>query len=928
MFVETKESWDNVEISSSEANKFTKDQVFVHSETLPTEKGLFFKWDYDGDIGFVYGADGYGICGGEFTVWEEALPDNYADYIYIEKSSSYRLCEVRNIVGTDYAIAETYDGAFGNLPVTRIDSMVFENCNNLQNLTIPTSVIKICTYAFRGCTDLNVTYLGTKEQWEYIVKEESWRYGNAENVFDVVHCSDGDIEYSSSTSKSYNLNYEYDAATDSYIVIGVNDSYWKWDGVMSIPYYYNDGLYGVKPVRSIKDEAFKDNKKITMLIIAANIEEIGVGAFENCVNLMYVCFVSNSKMQVLSERVFAGCGALQEIYFGQNNSLSTIKTDAFNGCAELSTIELSSITKIEDDAFCGCSISTAYVGADEDWNSIEISESEKSVFSKAQIYFYSENEPEERGFFWKWDKNRFGFDDSEWRDPSLWLEYYPYGHTTYYYIEKTSSYGLGRVYNLTGTEYSVSETYDGSYGNLPVTEISSNAFYNSSSVSSIIIPTSVVSIKSEAFSGLTNVTITYLGTKAKWEYEVKKAIGWKIGCEINSIIHCSDGDYTMEEEVTIDVEDCPIITSDTGICYAYYAPLDGYVVTGLYRWDYSVIIDGSNGCLYLPEKFDDGTHGEKAVVAIKERSFAANKNIRRVIIPASVKYIGYRAFYNCNRLYYVIFADDSELTTLSESAFEGCKTLAGVSFGKGSKLQKIKSNAFAGGLIAQIFLPKTLKGIAADAFGDDAAIDIVFYEGTQADWQNVIMSDEYRQKFAKTEFAYYLADQSSEEEGLFWTIEGTRTIGDSVISNVTPLPPKGYIMYERGVLIFELYYLEEETGGKAPELYYEIAKGYWAFIQTGGLGESELSDSYVIPEKRDGWCGELSVTALSADFSAATESISLTVPVTIKYIVMKFGENGATVTYLGTMSQWHAIEKQINIGSSVTIHCSDGDIEI
>ena len=736
------------------------------------------------------------------------------------------------------------------------------------------------------------------------------------------------------------ITYEYDASSDSYVVVTVDDLYLanhgigSMNGMLDIPNNYNDGYHGVKPVRAIRDGAFRNNEKITMLIIAANVEEIGVGTFENCKNLMFVSFFNNSKVQVLSERVFAGCGQLTDVYFGQNNSLTTIKTDAFNGCGKLAAIELSSVTKIEDDAFCGCSINKVYVEAEEEWNNIEISESEKSVFRNAQIYFYSENAPEERGFFWKWGKEPFNLNVSEWRWPSLWDKYYPYGYTTYYYIEKTSSYGLSRVYNLTGTEYSISETYDGSYGNLTVTEISSNAFYNSSSVSSIIIPTSVVSIKSVAFSGLTNVTITYLGTKAKWEYEVKKAIGWKIGCEINSIIHCSDGDFLMEEEVTIDVEDCPIITSDTGICYAYYAPLDGYVVTGLNGWDYSVIIDGSNGCLYLPEKFDDGTHGEKAVVAIKEWAFASNRNIRRVIIPASVKCIGYRAFYNCNSLYYVVFADDSKLITLSESAFEGCKTLAGVLFGKGSKLQKIKSNAFAGCLILQIFLPKTLKGIAADAFGDDAAIDIVFYEGTQADWQNVIMSDEYRQKFAKTEFAYYLADQSSEEKGLFWAIEGTTTIGDSVISNGTLLSerlPKGYIKYDHGSLILRLYFLEEGTGGKylpELELYYEMAKGYIAFIQIGELGEGKLSDSYVIPEKRDGWCGELSVTALSADFSAATESISLTVPVTIKYISMEFGKNGATVTYLGTMSQWRAIEKQIHIGSSVTIHCSDGDIEI
>ena len=727
------------------------------------------------------------------------------------------------------------------------------------------------------------------------------------------------------------ITYEYDASSDSYVVVTVDDLYLanhgigSVNGMLDIPNNYNDGYHGVKPVRAIRDGAFRNNEKITMLIIAANVEEIGVGTFENCKNLMFVSFFNNSKVQVLSERVFAGCGQLTDVYFGQNNSLTTIKTDAFNGCGKLAAIELSSVTKIEDDAFCGCSINKVYVEAEEEWNNIEISESEKSVFRNAQIYFYSENAPEERGFFWKWGKEPFNLNVSEWRWPSLWDKYYPYGYTTYYYIEKTSSYGLSRVYNLTGTEYSISETYDGSYGNLTVTEISSNAFYNSSSVSSIIIPTSVVSIKSVAFSGLTNVTITYLGTKAKWEYEVKKAIGWKIGCEINSIIHCSDGDFLMEEEVTIDVEDCPIITSDTGICYAYYAPLDGYVVTGLNGWDYSVIIDGSNGCLYLPEKFDDGTHGEKAVVAIKEWAFASNRNIRRVIIPASVKCIGYRAFYNCNSLYYVVFADDSKLITLSESAFEGCKTLAGVLFGKGSKLQKIKSNAFAGCLISQIFLPKTLKGIAADAFGDDAAIDIVFYEGTQADWQNVIMSDEYRQKFAKTGFYYYR--QSTSDKGFFWTYTDPEVKQDSgTISSPNMLEeniPDDTISFYRGVFLAQLQ-MAEGISSEDEKYFLDIVSGYTAEIG------STFSGDCVIPEKYDGWSGELSISFIIINSRA--KLTSLTIPMSVKGISGSLSlSNLESITFLGTMEEWGAIRKSVGLfedSSVAVIHCSDGDIKI
>ena len=50
-----------------------------------------------------------------------------------------------------------------------IASYAFENCSNLESVTIPTSVTSINSYAFKDCSGLTtVNYRGTEEQWNAI----------------------------------------------------------------------------------------------------------------------------------------------------------------------------------------------------------------------------------------------------------------------------------------------------------------------------------------------------------------------------------------------------------------------------------------------------------------------------------------------------------------------------------------------------------------------------------------------------------------------------------------------------------------------------------------------------------------------------------------------------------------------------------------
>ena len=81
--------------------------------------------------------------------------------------------------------------------VTRIESATFDNCSSLASRTIPESVTSIGQWAFRGCSSLtNITYKGTKEQWNNINKsiaEVDGKVDWCDSTLKTITCTDGVI---------------------------------------------------------------------------------------------------------------------------------------------------------------------------------------------------------------------------------------------------------------------------------------------------------------------------------------------------------------------------------------------------------------------------------------------------------------------------------------------------------------------------------------------------------------------------------------------------------------------------------------------------------------------------------------------------------------------------------------------------------------
>lgn len=142
----------------------------------------------------------------------DELPEGY---LVGAKCTSYEIPEnITSIGGSAFAYTQLKSVVIPKR-VEHLNPHVFENCGNLEKVVLPDNLITIGDYAFfgcirligieipdrvtwigdkvfYGCKDLNsIKFQGTKQQWNKIRKEDSWRSVSA---IEEVKCSDGVID--------------------------------------------------------------------------------------------------------------------------------------------------------------------------------------------------------------------------------------------------------------------------------------------------------------------------------------------------------------------------------------------------------------------------------------------------------------------------------------------------------------------------------------------------------------------------------------------------------------------------------------------------------------------------------------------------------------------------------------------------------------
>jgi hypothetical protein len=341
---------------------------------------------------------------------------------------------------------------------------------------------------------------------------------------------------------------------------------------------------------------------ITSLSIPMNCIEIGDYAFSSCKNLANVYFRCGLLTRI-GECAFENCTAIDNVEFYDDKSSVTMAGP--DGISYAATLK-SNLTRIEKDAFVGCS----------EINRIKIP---KSVTWIGQCAF----------------KNNSDLD----ADTTCMLDNYGW-----FYTDGTDMSGGTHIY-----EYSLNNS---PLGNKTAEYLTSTYVdYNWYKLDQMPAPTVTTyerTINIRDYTLIANKALICVGTDDPIEFEMSNG---SLAVTLDDL-RPADGDNYIKVAVTSE----GLIPSD----YTEIGPITVSALTYEEEEDYLVVTGPGTE---MPKSLRiSGTHGDKLVKKIAAAAFQNNSTLTELIIENGIKYIGERAFNSCSSLTSVTFEDSEKIT--------------------------------------------------------------------------------------------------------------------------------------------------------------------------------------------------------------------------------------------------------------------------
>ena len=443
------------------------------------EDGIYYDWD------FSSGSTELEVTYISYDP-SEGVETNYSGNIVIPSTVKY--------YGRDY-------------PVTSIGDYAFYNCNDLESITIPSSVKRI-GYAAFYCDNTDAPILSINissiKDWCEITTDGIGRpyrlYLNGDMVTELnipsgitsikdeafTNCCNITsiiIPEGVTSIGDYAFAFAYGGGMSCSVTIPsslVSIGYYAFTGIYCDAIYISDLSAwcnisdNYSGLQSYSHSLFLNEVEITNLIIPNDVSSIRRNAFEHCTSLTSVT-IPNS-VTTIGPSAFYDCSSLTSITIP--NSVTSIGDNAFCNCSGLAEITIpNSVTSIGGYVFCGCYGLT----------SITIPNSVTNIGG---------------GVF---------LDCSRLTSVTIGNSVTTIGDQAFSRCSSLTTITIPNSVKSIGDAafYSCSRLTSVTIGS-SVTTIGHSAFYDCSSLTSITIPNSVTSIGYDAFngcSGLTSVTI-------------------------------------------------------------------------------------------------------------------------------------------------------------------------------------------------------------------------------------------------------------------------------------------------------------------------------------------------------------------------------------------------------------------------------------
>ena len=635
------------------------------------------------------------------------LPTTYAGALVIPDTiEGYTVTSIGNNAFQYCTSLATVTFAPGSLLIT-IGSNAFNNCSGLTSITIPNSVTSIGNYAFNGCTSLtsitipnSVTSIGSAAFY-LCTSLASITIPNSVTSID---------------SAAFYLCTSLASITIPNSVTSIDSSAFR--NCTSLTSIVIPNL-----VTYIASGAFQSCSSLTSITIPNSVTSIGVSAFLGCTSLTSIT-IPNS-VTTIGVSAFQGCNSLATVTFAPGSQLLTIGGGAFQNCYALTSITIpNSVTSISADAFQSCtSLATiSFLGNVPTLGSNAFT----SISASATVYYLT-------------NTNSVNF-------PTDFKKIFQYS------VDGSNAI----ITSFLPTTYAGALVIPDNIEGYTVTSIGNYAFYDCSSLTSITIPNSVTSIGNNAFQGCNNLaSVTFLNnvpTLGGSAFTAPNATTYYLTNTNNvNLATYFSNIFPDTGSAKFDADLSGILTpNDTGAITINMTRSSGSIVNFSPRQYAGAIVIPSTINSLPVINIGNGAfayaHGltsitiPNTVTSINYFAFA-NSNLTSIEIPASVQTIGVEAFWRCYALQSITFENNSQLTTIGNSAFyectglttgvsipasvitigihafSGCTRLPSVTFASDSQLTTISAAAFYNCTsLTSITIPNSVTSVGDSAF--------------------------------------------------------------------------------------------------------------------------------------------------------------------------------------------------------------------
>ncbi len=579
----------------------------------------------------------------------------YAKFIEMTDGLEYTLDDSTYIVtgytGEDEIIY--IPKKYNNKLVTGIASELFKDNTTITKIMLPNSIENISSDAFKNCTSLvGIYFKGTIEEWSQISFGNS--FSNPLRYAHHLYINDEEVtEVNITTATKINDNAFYGASWITSVTLG-------------------------NSVTSIGEYAFDGALSITSITIPNSVIAIGNYAFSECISLKRVNYVGTIEewSQISFGNSFSNpLRYAHHLYINdieianvELTSVTKINGNAFYGASSIISVTIgNSVTSIGDDAFKNCTSLERlnYTGTIDEWVQISFGNSFSNPLGYAHHLYINDEEVTEVNITTATKINDNAFYGASWIT-SVTIGYSVTSIGSY------SFYGTTSIINITIPN---SVTYIGDY-----------AFFESTSITSITIPNSVKTIGNYAFVNCHSLININIGESVEI---IGK--GSFVNCSSltsitipNSVISIMDDAfeycYSLREVINKSNLDI-VVGSDSHGRVAYYAYQvineennsnliykDNYVFYKSSDKNYQLIkYIGEETNIMLPDDINGSSY------SIGSYAFFEKNSITSVTIPNNVTNIGEYAFYNCKLLTSITIPNS--VVSIGNKAFEYCYSL-------------------------------------------------------------------------------------------------------------------------------------------------------------------------------------------------------------------------------------------------------------